>query len=180
MNISAFREIWKSSPEYTTRGSYHKCFRQNFTDKFVTQPGDDTDTETTVISTEESTSEKAQTTPLDQTRKDEKSTGNTGTTTEPEPINLFSTTEIHPDSLEGSNGRSLDEDDDSNIDFIIFVILSIVAAILLIAIIPILIGCLVIKSKRDRRRRTRKASAGSMAGKPPKRKGHRARKSGRR
>ncbi|ETN84328.1 hypothetical protein NECAME_17156 [Necator americanus] len=79
-------------------------------------------------------------------------------------------------SLEGSNGRSLDEDDDSNIDFIIFVILSIVAAILLIAIIPILIGCLVIKSKRDRRRRTRKASAGSMAGKPPKRKGHRARK----
>ncbi|KAK6758635.1 hypothetical protein RB195_016078 [Necator americanus] len=127
MNISAFREIWKSSPEYTTRGSYHRCFRQNFTDKFVTQPGDDTDTETTVINTEESTSEKAQTTPFDHLRKDMKRSDRTKSS---------------------SNG-------DFNFDLFIFLILAIVAVILLIAIIPALILCIVIKSKRSRSRTPR-------------------------
>ncbi|ETN85034.1 hypothetical protein NECAME_16945 [Necator americanus] len=133
-------ELWKLSSDYTEDSEFTKCIMNVSSEKFVTEQPTTTTTESTVTTTTERTTTER-------------------TTTE------RTTTEAEPGSVEDERKADIGNEEDSDIDFLIFLILAVVAVILLIAIIPALIICLVIRSKRRRSGGVRK-SGGKRAKTP--------------
>ncbi|KAK6758630.1 hypothetical protein RB195_016073 [Necator americanus] len=144
MDFPTLQELWKKSPDNDKKSDFSKCIMKVSRErKFALETRSTIATESIVTTTTESnTTEKEHT---------------TYTTTSHQPGTIEETTE-EPGALKGSeqekNGdKGGKESGDIDMDFIIFLILVIVAAILLIAIIPTLIGCIIMKSKRDKSRR---------------------------